>query len=133
MIRDEVLSKLPDPDLRAYLVWIPMVGSDRPESVEVAASRVTDERVQHFSDSARAFGSALGETLGLPPRKPGRAHGIAWDVYLLYDRGVEWPAKAPPRPTFWMHQLGDVGTSTAPELDGGALRERLRELLEDDD
>ncbi len=32
----------------------------------------------------------------------------AWDVYLIYDRSAKWTGDLPPKPAFWMHQLGGV-------------------------
>ena len=32
----------------------------------------------------------------------------AWDVYFLYDRSAKWTGDLPPKPIFWMHQLGGL-------------------------
>ena len=53
--------------------------------------------------------------------------GAAWDVYLLYGRGVQWTGLQPPKPNYWMHQLG--GVKAAPHLDADVLREHVEQLL----
>jgi len=32
----------------------------------------------------------------------------AWDVYFIYDRSAKWTGDLPPKPRFWMHQLGSL-------------------------
>lgn len=55
--------------------------------------------------------------------------GPAWDVYLLYQAGIEWGDSAPPRPTFFMHQLGGR-LPDASRLDGPKLRQAVRDMVE---
>jgi hypothetical protein len=48
--------------------------------------------------------------------------GTAWDVYLVYERGVRWEGADPPAPSFWMHQLTkDVGADQKLCLDPARL------------
>jgi hypothetical protein len=122
---DEAVKQLRSPDLRVYVVWVPILPDDDAQAAARAARRFTDPRVAHYWDPDRALGLSLGARLGVPPRDPGRTTGVAWDVYLLYGRGARW-ADAP---VFWMSQLDDMPAVKAPRLDGAALRERLGALL----
>ncbi len=62
------------------------------------AARFPDTRVSHFVDLDTRLGERFGPVLELPDGQ------LAWDAFLLFDAGVDW-GEAPPRPTFWMHQL----------------------------
>lgn len=53
--------------------------------------------------------------------------GPAWDVYLLFARGTRWIGATPPKPAFWMHQMG--GVTDAPRLNPDVLRARVDRLL----
>jgi hypothetical protein len=89
-----------------YLVWVPLRGAEEKHVTE--ASRLAgDPRVLQYWDSANALGDAYAPILQLS--------GPAWDVYLLFDRDKKWDGSLPPKPAFWMHQLG--GVTHAPRLD----------------
>jgi hypothetical protein len=124
-----VLAKVPAADLRAYVVWLPVMPSDDLAAAARAAAAVTDPRAAQFWDGDRALGAALGRALRFPARAAGQEHGLAWDVYLLYPRGARWPPEGVPRPAFWMQQLDDVKPEIAPELDGPALRAKVEATL----
>jgi hypothetical protein len=124
-----VLAKVPAADLRAYVVWLPVMPADDLAAAARAGASVHDPRVAQFWDGDRALGVALGRALRLPGRVPGQEHGLAWDVYLLYPRGAHWPPAGVPAPAFWMQQLDDVEPDVAPELDGPALRARVERAL----
>lgn len=118
---DEAVKKVGAADLRAYVVWVPILPDDDAAAAARAAQRFTDPRVIHYWDEGRALGDALGETLALPSREAGRAHGAAWDVYLVYGRGARWGEA----PSSWMQQLDGLPVTRAPKLNGDALRARL--------
>lgn len=80
---------------------------------------MTDPRVRHYWDEKEVLGRAYQRLLPTP--------GPAWDVYLLFRRGVTWTEQDPPLPDFWMHQLG--GVENAPHLDPTVLREHVERLL----
>src|SRR5258708_4113206 len=95
-----VLKKFPSPKLKAILVWEPMRDGDNATSATQQAETVQDIRVSQGWDGGQNLGKVFGQTLDL--------HQIAWDVYLVYKRGIKWEGPQPPRPTFWMHQLEGV-------------------------
>jgi hypothetical protein len=112
-----VLSRIPSKKLTAFVVWVPqLLGT---HDAAVASSRwIDDPRTHHYWDGADATGLLYSRVLQTP--------GPAWDVYLVYARGVRWSAALPPRPTFWMQQLG---MSNVPALDATVLAERVKNLL----
>lgn len=73
-----------------------------------ATSVVQDPRARHFWDARELLGKFYERALPTPGTP-------SWDVYLLFPPGVRWTGSTPPKPSFWMHQLG--GITTAPHLD----------------
>jgi hypothetical protein len=86
---------------------VPLRGAEEKHVAE-ASRLASDPRVTHYWDGTNGLGQAYASVLGLP--QP------AWDVYLLFDPSQKWEADLPPKPVFWMHQLG--GVTQAPTLDG---------------
>ena len=109
-----------DPDLRIYVVWVPIGITDLQLTVPRAMKRVTDPRVQHFWDVGGTLSKDYGRVLGLGQKQP------AWDVFFLFDRQAEWTDQ-PPAPTYWMHQL-----DLAPErrLNGDTFTAEVNKLLQ---
>jgi len=105
-------------NLAAYTVWVPELGATE-KNVPGAVALVSDKRARHYWNADDSLGRAFGGVLGTP--------ATAWDVYLLYPRGVKWVAAAPPKPIFWMHQLS--GVTNAPHLDPDVFREHVVEAL----
>ena len=84
------------------------------------ASRLAgDPRVSQYWDGANTLGEEYASVLGL--REP------AWDVYLLFTPHQKWDAGLPPKPVFWMHQLG--GVTHAPRLDGRLFARRADSIV----
>ena len=77
-----------------------------------------DKRVVHYWDKEKKLGEAYKSVLEI--------NRTAWDVYLLYPQDAEWKEK-PPKPSFWMHQLG---IEQGQDLDGEKLAEEVKKLLE---
>ncbi|MGH9787246.1 MAG: hypothetical protein ACRD4U_00910 [Candidatus Acidiferrales bacterium] len=84
------------------MVWFPVLNRMSPEALTGLAGartrRFPDARVSHFVDLDTRLGERYAPVVGLPEGTP------AWDAYLLFEPDVEW-GEAPPKPTFWMHQL----------------------------
>ena len=117
-----MLAKAPDPNLRGYVVWVPMFrGMER--DVPKATAEVPDARARHYWDGDSQMMAALQRTL--------RISEPAWDVFLLYDRGARWVGDVPPEPAYWMHQLGSAKRPrvTGPFLDAAVFLERTQQLL----
>lgn len=97
------------------------------DSVEHARQEVEafgDQPVVHAWDQDRRLGDLFAKTIKLT--------STAWDAYFLYASGIRWEDDAPPKPTFWMHQLGtSTGASSDLVLNPGRLLRELATLLGD--
>ncbi len=126
----ELLAALPDADLRAYFVWMPMLPPDNEQTTRAASERFAEPRAEHYRDPERHLGRHMAKALGvtatdsLSVSMSGGGEGIAWDVYLAYRRGT----KEIERPDFWMHQMW--GLTHAPQLDASQWRRQIVPLLE---
>jgi hypothetical protein len=112
-----ILAHEPSAQLAAYVVWVPELGA-QPKDVPGGMTLVPDARALHYWDDNEQLGRAYEHILPTPLP--------AWDVYLLFGRGVRW-AGTPPKPRYWMHQLG--GVTGAPRLDPVVLRDHVEQLL----
>ncbi len=117
-MQQQVLSKVADPSLRVYMVWVPKLrGLER--DVPSATRQYPEARAQHFWDAPGVMVTGYRQTLQLPED--------AWDVFLLYGPNARWESGAPPVPDYWAHQLGSSSTPRVPGpwLDGRVFLERL--------
>jgi hypothetical protein len=112
-----LLQKIADPQLAAYVVWVPQLAAQR-KNVGPATVLVPDPRAKHFWDPSEVVGSKYGRVLGIGYP--------AWDVYMLFGRGFRWRGADPPKPDFWMHQLG---VTIAPRLEPHEFARRAATLL----
>jgi hypothetical protein len=107
--------------LAVYSVWEPILRTDDERSSRKATALFPDARVANYWAGGRQLGEAFQPAIDLRGEP-------AWDVYLVYAPGVAWEGDAPPRPEYFMHQLG----GRLPEallLDGPKLAEEIRKLL----
>ena len=112
----EALKNVSDDSVRAYIVWLPILGGDFEGEARKLSNSFRDKRVSYFLDPDTETGKLWQQTLGIP--------FVAWDVYFLYGPDAQWE-KEPEKPAFWMHQLG---LKIAPRLDGKVFTEKLREM-----
>lgn len=111
-----MLDTIKDQDIGVYAVWLPVLGIDSRASLPQATRRFTDTRVQQYWDAKAELGESFSPIL--------KADGVAWDVYLLYDRAAEWRDK-PPAPVFIMDK---IGLPDGKPLDGAELARQLNAL-----
>jgi hypothetical protein len=121
-IQRTVLAKQPDSRLRTYVVWVPKLNGQEKD-VPVAMRLVPDERATHYWDAQGGLMRAYTKTFALAED--------AWDMYLLYDRWTRWDGELPPKPRFWMHQLGsrDRPRVPGPYLDAGVFADSANQML----
>ena len=105
--------------LTGFSIWVPQLRG-RSENVPSAMSLAPDPRIRHYWDESDDLGAAYEAVLPTTGES-------AWDVYMLYRSGVVWASAQPPKPDFWMHQLG--GVTAAPRLDPDVFAARAKELL----
>jgi hypothetical protein len=121
-VQEALLSREPDPRLRPYVVWVPQLGGQE-DDVPVATRFVPDARATHYWDGLRVMMRGYRATLGLSED--------AWDVYLVYGSRVRWEGELPPKPDYWMHQLGSEREPRAkgPYLDPEVFAQNVLRLL----
>jgi hypothetical protein len=113
-----LLQKNQDQRLAAYVVWVPELGAQE-KNVGPATVLVPDRRASQFWDPREVVGTNYGRLLGI--------NYPAWDVYMLFRPGIIWRGDTPPKPDFWMHQLG--GVTNAPRLDPVEFAHQADRLL----
>lgn len=117
-----MLERIPNPNLRAYVVWLPVLPSGGWESAARRESRrVPSTRAIHYYDADAHLSKLYGPILHLPEGMP------AWDVYFVFGAEVRW-GDQPPAPTYWMHQLGGAAPDEL-RLDGDQLARVVTGLL----
>jgi len=115
----------------ATLRWINMLPTDGGLTAQLAARGMPDARLRFFHDPDKAVGRAVAlgshlevaQSLGAPGQ-------VAWDVYLCYDKGLEW-REALPAPTRWAHQLDDPWAAPARHFTGGELLQELARAMQE--
>jgi len=115
-----VLEHIDDGDLKVYAVWEPILRTDDERAARKATVLLDDPRVEHFWISTRDVGEMFQEPINLTAEP-------AWDVYLVYPRGVTWDS-SPPEPAYFMHQLRGR-LPDASRLDAAQLAKRLEVTL----
>jgi hypothetical protein len=118
VVLEKVLQTNKSTSLAAYAVWEPILRTDDARSSRKATTLLPDPRVRHFWTGTQDLGELFQSAIDLTTEP-------AWDVYLVYPQGVAWEGQRPPRPTYFMHQLG----GRLPEdrmLDGDILAERIQ-------
>lgn len=96
----DVLAKLDNPDVRVYVVWVPMSrGLER--DVAQATKEVWDRRARHYWDGDGQLIASYRDVLS------GYTEPV-WDTYVLYGKDAKWEDVKPPAPAYWMHQLGSA-------------------------
>src|SRR5437867_4189504 len=94
VIQKEVLDAVKDRSVRVYVVWVPILRSDRTTPEAETLALVPDKRATHFWDEKGTLPTLFKGTLDLP------TGCVAWDVYLIYPPGAKWN-KEPPTPVYW--------------------------------
>ena len=104
-----VLEAFPNADIDVSIIWIDMLRSDNAAAAAQSAKMFDDPRVRQFHDprGSRLAGKAFAHELIR------EGAGVAWDIYIFYDRDARWDEN-PPKPIDWMHQLGG-GRRADPE------------------
>ena len=121
MVRDDLAKAFPEAKAKFFVVWVPMLGNEKhSHAVRQSGTFGDDDRFSFYWDEKKTLPDFLGPKMELPnDRKQ------AWDIYLLYDKDAVW-GKEPPRPAFWMHQLG----SDDRLLDPARLRKAFGSMID---
>ncbi|MGI8924152.1 MAG: hypothetical protein ACR2HJ_08975 [Fimbriimonadales bacterium] len=119
MIRDQVHLKLKDKRLATFSVFIPMVLGDKKAPAEESAKKMKRAGISSYWDGGLKLGRAYGKVVELPEAKT-----LAWDVYFVYGPDAVW-GEAPPKPAYWMHQLGSDERCLDPDKFREAVKKEL--------
>jgi hypothetical protein len=119
-VQDHVLAAYPDRDVAVQVVWFTMVWTDVRD--RWPRDEIVDSRAAHFWDEARVVGAALAERDELAEWRP-----VAWDVWLMYPRGVMWTDAAPPSAAHGRTIIG-----SRDELEGAFARLPRRHSTSDE-
>lgn len=113
-------------DLFGITVWLSINGWGSLDDALRLAPEISDHRMTNFWDEQAAFGKMLKSPLSIKEE-----YHTAWDVYLIYDKGVLWEEDIP-TPSFWMHQLTEEssGVKKSNFMDHSTFSENLSQLLE---
>jgi len=87
-----------DPQVRTYFIWGPYLTGDTIETARQGTQRFLAPNSVYFWTSTQKLSAELASVLRLGM---GRA---AWDVYLIYRKGIIWEGQVP-SPTYWQQQL----------------------------
>jgi hypothetical protein len=114
------LANVPDPGLRTYVVWVPM-NRALERDVPNATKEVWDSRARQYWDDEGWLMNTYHDVLGGYPLEP------VWDTYILYGPDATWQTDKPPKPSYWMHQLGSAKRPRAmgPFWDPKVFREHV--------
>jgi hypothetical protein len=121
----DLMAAMPDAELRAYFVWVPMLPGDNEAAARAAANRFAEPRAIHYWDGDRRLSRRLAKALGIDTRRSavaGDEPAFAWDIYLAYRRGNHEITA----PAFWMHQLA---VEHGPRLEASEWRRRISEMI----
>ena len=119
-----MLAKIPDEGLRTYVVWVP-TNRGLERDVANATKEVWDPRARHYWDADGWLMRTYKDVLGGFPFDP-----VVWDTFLLYAPTARWDDAPPPKPAYWMHQLGSARQPRAigPYWDADTFRARVIEV-----
>ena len=92
-----VLEQVHDSDLRAFIVWEPVLPTDWAAPSTSTLSRVRDPRAIQFWDRGRLLSKALGGPERFPRSDPVNRiqfnmHDVIWDFVAIYPPGTDRPS-----------------------------------------
>jgi hypothetical protein len=104
-----VLESNPDPQVRVFAVWLPILPTDFTAPNTSAMARIPDLRVQQFWDPDHLVAKAIAAAAGPTQPQPDccEQDGILWDLAAVYPKGARWD-NALPAATFLNGPVGDV-------------------------
>jgi len=121
-----VLAKIDNPDLVAYVIWVPKNGGSE-RYVKKALDLVTDARATQFWDESRAAINIYDEMFGIEGRP-------CAGVFMLHDAAAVWEGDSPPKPDFFEDAHANEFSRTAgSRYDASRMAERARQMLEEKD
>ena len=96
----QVLNDVPNPQVRLFIVWEPVIVSDLWPPTSFVLSRVTDRRAMQFWDGStslsRSMLAAEENSWLLPQGESPSPDMIVWDFVAVFPPGPTWGSQEPP-------------------------------------
>lgn len=89
-MQKEILEKYPKAKLKVYVVWEPMLPTDKLRRTR--DDLITDKRSLHFKDSKKVSGFWFTDNM----KDCTTLGDAAWDAYYLYGKEAKWEDKPDP-------------------------------------
>jgi len=97
-VRD-VLKQNPNPHIRVFAVWEPILPTDYSSPGSGVLARLSDPRVEQYWDKNHLFAERLASRLkadeGHPQPTCCNRHGIQWDEVAVYGQEARWDSQLP--------------------------------------
>ena len=94
-----MLKQNPNPHIRVFAVWEPILPTDYSSPSTGALARLSDPRVAQYWDKNHLFAEQLASRLKSDPGHPqpaaATANGIQWDEVAVYRQDVNWDDQLP--------------------------------------
>lgn len=122
-MQEAVLPKIKNLKVRLYAIWTPSYTTDsNQEWIDKGMAIFKGSTVKHYWDKDQkvAGTDGFGSLVTLPRDAP-----IAYDVYMIFAKGVLWKEK-PPVPTEYLHQVYDDGKWFEPDKFVALLKKELQ-------
>ena len=84
-----ILTDFSKSELAVFVVWEPVLLTDRFGPTSAVLARVHDARARQYWDRERLVSSSIGRAAGYGP------DDIVWDFVGVYPAGVRWEAEVP--------------------------------------
>jgi hypothetical protein len=94
-----VLKQNPNPHIRVFAVWEPILPTDYSSPGSGVLARLSDPRVEQYWDKNHLFAERLASRLkadeGHPQPTCCNRHGIQWDEVAVYGQDALWDGQLP--------------------------------------
>ncbi|MGC2091170.1 MAG: hypothetical protein WA638_17225, partial [Candidatus Acidiferrales bacterium] len=94
-----MLKQNPDPRIRVFAVWEPILPTDYSSPSTGVLERLSDPRVVQYWDKNHLFAEQLARQLKSDPNSPQPSccdwRGINWDEVAVYRQDAHWDEQLP--------------------------------------
>lgn len=93
------MEQLESDEVRAYIIWEPILPTDRARPISGALSRVADARAAQYWDPHHLTAAELAQVMESDSEHPRPsccwANGVLWDLIAVYPKDARWDASLP--------------------------------------
>lgn len=115
-----MLAKVDDPDLAAYVVWVPRNGA-LERHVDRVTTLTNDSRALHYWDGLQTVMAPYNDMFSLT--------GPCAGVFLVFGPKARWDGEAPPRPDYAEDAHAKQFDRPLPQWDAKRFAERVLEMI----